>query len=89
MRSGRARTTIVAMLTTMGLFVLVFALWVGGGMILRPEEYLRAKRERAPFFRALASRLNQPTTVNLWTTRITGATIVAFGVFATSILLSH
>jgi len=89
LRSEYARTTIVVMLTAMGLFVLVLALWVGGGMILRPEEHLRAKRERVPVFRALASRPNSPTTVNLWTTRMTGAVIVVVGMFAASILLSH
>lgn len=77
------------MLTLAALGVLVLALWVGGGMLVHPDAYLQAKRERAPVFRGLAERLNQPTAINLWATRLTGAVIVAVGMFAAVILVSH
>lgn len=58
-------------------------------MLVCPEAHLRAKRERAPVFRGLADHLNQPKTINLWATRLTGAVIVAVGMFAAVILFSH
>lgn len=84
----RANDKMKDMTIVLALVVLALCLWVGGAMALRPEEYLRAKRERAPqLLRGLTARLSQPTPANVWLTRIAGVIIVGVGLLSAGLTL--
>ncbi len=71
------------------LAVLGLSLWIGGWMLFRPESYLRAKRERAGPLSGLVGRFNQPTPINVFMLRLTGAAIIGIGVFAVVTVLAR
>lgn len=71
------------------LLVVLMCLAIGSWMLLRPERFLQAKRERAPLFKQLTAQLNQPSALNLTMLRISGAVLLGVGALIALLLISH